>query len=224
MARNGILLTLVLWLASAFVAPAFAQSTNAAPDVSMNDAAFEPAKLPGLSDAAKQALANAAQQMKSGDWVGYVLVSSPDFSVWRFSAILKTPPVYSVSDVARAVLETCEYDSGAPCYILSISGHDMQKRGGGWTTQPEMLVSKLSEFDERTVPFVLETDRQKMSAYRRASGNRVFVVTTSGSWLWRAGDTVPKAIATAAADCATSFSGANCLVYAVNNRVVFDPR
>ena len=223
MARNGNLLMLVLWLASAFGAPAFAQSTNAAPDISMNDAAFEPANLPGLPDAAKQAAANAAQQMKSGEWLGYVLASSPDFTVWRVSAILKTPPVYSVSDAARAALETCEYDFGSPCYLLSINGHDTQKRGGGWASQPEMLFSKASEFDERTVPFVFQTERQKMSSYRPASGNRVFVVTTNGGWLWRAGDTVPKAIATAAADCATSFSSANCLIYAVNNRVVFDP-
>ncbi|HZZ24410.1 MAG TPA: hypothetical protein VFE60_18295 [Roseiarcus sp.] len=223
MARNGNLLTLVLWLASAFVAPAFAQSTNAAPDISMNDAVFEPANLPGLPDAAKQAAVNAAQQMKSGEWLGYVLVSSPDFSVWRVSAILKTPPVYSVSDTARAALETCEYDFGAPCYILSINGHDTQKRGGGWASQPEMLFSKASEFDERTVPFVsdgapedeLLSARERKSRFRcddergLAVARRRYRREGNRDSRRRLRDVVV---------------GANCLVYAVNNRVVFDPR
>jgi hypothetical protein len=87
-----------------------------------------------------------------------------------------------------------------------------------------MLFRKPSDFDETAVPFVLASVRPQMSAYRRASGNRAFVVTTSGGWLSRAGDSVAKAIATAMADCATTFKGATCVLYAVNDRVVFEPR
>jgi len=224
MARNGNFAVLVLWLASALIAPAFAQSTNATPDLSMNEAAFDPAKLPGLPEAAKQALANAAQQVKSGEWVGYVLAASPNLAVWDFNSIAKTPPVYSVSDVARIALEACEYDSGAPCYLLSISGHDTQKRGGGWAAQPEMLFSKAGEFDEREVPFVPAAERANLSNYRRASGNRALVITTNGDWLSHVGDTAAKAVAAAVADCTTAVKGATCLLYAVNDRVVFEPR
>jgi hypothetical protein len=206
------------------IAPALAQSTNAAPDLTVTDAPFEAAKLPGLPEAAKQAVANATQQVKSGEWLGYVLAASPDLSVWRLTGVAKTPPVFSLSDVARVTLETCEFESGGPAYILSINGRDTQRRLGGWTPQPEMLFKRPTDFDEREVPFVLASARPQMSAYRRASGNRAFVITTNGGWLSRAGDTLAKAIATAEADCATTFKGATCLLYAVNDRVVFEPR
>jgi hypothetical protein len=124
MGRRFSLTAFAIWVSILLAAPAFAQSTNAAPDLSVNETAFDPAKFPGLPEAAKQAVQNAAQQMKSGDWLGYVLAATGDLTVWCLNGIPKTPPVYSLSDVARITLETCEYGSGAPAYILSLNGRD----------------------------------------------------------------------------------------------------
>ena len=212
---------LALILAQAF--PARAQSSNAAPDLSFNDAAFDPSKIPSFPDAAKQALANANQLLKSGESHAYVFVASPDLSVWQLNGIPKSAVVYSLADTARVTLQVCEYAFGAPCFILALNGHDTQERAGGWAAQPSMFFRGPSDFDASTVPFILSGQRAQMDAYRRVPGNRAFVVTTGGGWLSRTGDTILKAITAAETDCATVFKNATCVLYAVNDRVVFTP-
>ena len=201
---------------------ALAQSTNATPDISIGEAAFEPSKLAGLPDAAKQALSSTGEQFKKGDVLGFVFVASPDLKVWSVNAVPKTTPIYSLGDAARSALEGCEYASGAPCFIFAINGHDTRRPQGGWASQPKMLFREPGAFDPSVVPFVPAAVRPQTAAYRQASGPRAFVVTTSGGWLWRSGATVEKAITTAEADCATTYKNAVCILYAVNDRVVFE--
>jgi hypothetical protein len=207
----------------ATAAPAFAQSTNAMPDISIGEAAFDPAKLAGLPDAAKQALSSTGDEFKKGDVLGFVFVASPDLKVWSINGVPKTAPIYSLSDAARVALEGCEYSFGAPCTIFSINGRDTQKKLGGWASQPKMLFRGPGAFDPSVVPFVPAAVRPQLIAYRQATGPRAFIVTTSGGWLWRSGATVGKAVATAEADCATTYKNATCVLYAVNDRVVFEP-
>jgi hypothetical protein len=207
----------------ATVGPAFAQSTNAAPDIFVGEAAFDASKLAGLPEAAKQALSSTGEEYKKGDVLGYVFVASPDLKVWNVNAVPKTTPIYSLGDAARTALEGCEYAFGAPCFIFAINGHDTRKPQGGWATQPRMLFREPTAFDPSVLPFVPASARPQTIAYRQASGPRAFVVTTSGGWLWRSGATVGKAIATAEADCATTYKNAICILYAVNGRVVFEP-
>jgi hypothetical protein len=207
----------------AALGPALAQSTNASPDISAGDAAFDPSKLAGLPDAAKQALASTGDEFKKGDVLGYVFVASPDLKDWSVNGVPKTTPIYSIADAARVALEGCEYAFGGPCIIFSINGHDTQKKLGGWASQPKMLFRAPGAFDPSVVPFVPAAVRPQTIAYRQAAGPRAFIVTTSGGWLWRSGASVGKAVATAEADCATTYKNATCILYAVNDRVVFEP-
>lgn len=143
--------------------PAFAQSTNAAPDISVGEAAFDASKLAGLPDAAEQALSTTGDEFKKGDVLGYVFVASPDLKVWNVNAVPKTAPIYSLSDAARVALEGCEYAYGAPCIIFSINGHDTQKKLGGWASQPRMLFREPSAFDPSVLPFVPAAARPQTS-------------------------------------------------------------
>jgi hypothetical protein len=68
------------------------------------------------------------------------------------------------------------------------------------------------------------TVRPKTSSYKTAIGPRAFAVTTSGAWLWRPGATPLQAIDKTMADCAAQSKTAPCILYAVNNRVVFGAR
>ena len=202
---------------------ASAQSTNAAPILTYNAAPFDASKLSVLTDGAKQALAAAAAQLQSGDLLAYVFTASPDGKMWSLNSVTKSIPIFSLADSARSSLETCEYTNKSPCVILTINGHDAQKPGGGWDLQPVTLFKRPSDFDAARVPFVLASDRTLLRAYASSSGNRALVITTAGAWLYRGGDTIQMAIDTAMSDCATSFKDQTCLLYAVNDRVVFEP-
>ena len=78
-------------------------------------------------------------------------------------------------------------------------------------------------FEATRIPFLTDTDQMSAASYATQTSPRVFVVTPSGYWLWRTGKTVFDAIAAAYADCQKGASGQVCVLYAVNDRVVFEP-
>jgi hypothetical protein len=205
-----------------FAMPAFAQSTNAAPDLTMNQSAVDPSTLT-IPDDAKKALSDDLQQLKSGQLSGLALAVSASGKTWSLSTSDKSTPVYSIVDLARVALERCQYWYGAPCAILSINGHDTQLPGGGWAAQPNMLFKAPGVFDANTVPFIHTDDRAQLASYGSLAGNRALVLTADGAWLYRSADTIQKAIDQAENDCSTSNKGSTCILYAVNDRVVFEP-
>ena len=87
-----------------------------------------------------------------------------------------------------------------------------------------MLFSRPSDFDATVLPFVAQSTRVEAAAYQKAQGPRAFALTTSGLWLWRGGANIVQAIDKTMADCAAEFKPAPCLLYAVNDRVVFEAR
>jgi hypothetical protein len=212
-------------------APASAQSTNATPDLAKSEAPFDGAKLAGLPGPAKQAVTQAMSQLKSGEIADFVFAASPDMKIWALKAAPKAMADSSVAnrthsalvDLARTTLETCEYGLGKPCAILSVNGFDSLK-GGGWMKQPDMLSSRPSDFDPSVVPFMPAAGRPETAAYQKASGPRAFALTPKGGWLWRGGTTLGQAIDKTLADCAAQFKDTPCILYAVNNRVVFGSR
>ena len=225
MQRNRIVEILFsLFLTAAVAAPAMAQSTNAAPDLNKTDTPFDPDKTPGLPPEAKKAVTDAQAKFKSGDLLGFVFAASPGFKVWALNAAPKGDSDFNLSDLARTALEGCEYGFGQPCAIVSINGFDTREKSGQWPRQPAMLFWRPSEFDLTVLPFVPATVRPKTSSYKTAIGPRAFAVTTSGAWLWRPGATPLEAIDKTMADCAAQSKTGRCILYAVNNRVVFGAR
>ena len=211
---------------------ASAQSTNATPDLARSETPFDPAKLAGLPDAAKKAVTQAMSQMKAGEISDFVFAASPDMKVWALKAAPKAMADLSVAnqthsalvDLARTTLETCEYGLGKPCAVLSVNGFDTALKGGGWLKQPDMLSSRPSDFDPAVVPFMPTAGRPETAAYQKATGPRAFALTPKGGWVWRGGATLGQAIDKTLADCADQFKDTPCILYAVNNRVVFGSR
>ena len=225
MRRNRIVeILFCLFLTAAVTAPARAQSTNAAPDLNKTDTPFDADKTPGLPPEAKKAVTDAQAKFKSGEILGFVFAASPGFKVWALNAAPKGDSDFNPSDLARTALEGCEYGVGQPCAIVSINGFDTREKSGQWPRQPAMLFWRPSEFDLTVLPFVPATVRPKTSSYKTAIGPRAFAVTTSGAWLWRPGATPLEAIDKTMADCAAQSKTGRCILYAVNNRVVFGAR
>jgi hypothetical protein len=222
--RKRLAILVLAALAFEAAAPlAAAQSTNALPNLSTTTAAFDPAKVAGLSDSAKAAAVEALSKMKSGDIVGFVLAVSKDMKVWALTTAPKTMTDYSPADGGRQALETCEFSAGRPCSILSVNGYQA-KPPESWATEPEMLFSRPSDFDPTVLPFVAAKGRVDAAAYEKAAMPRAFALTTNGLWLWRGGANVMQAVDKAMSDCLAQFKPAPCLLYAVNNRVVFEAR
>lgn len=202
--------------------PAAAQSTNATPVIVSNTAPVDAAAMPLLDDSARKAMVASIAALKSGSIAAYILSVSPDGKFWSGNKLNKKQFI-NLRDMARQSLETCEYTAHAPCLIATVNGHDGRDATGGWPLQPRMLMNKPGAFDADRVPFVSYADRALIKSYENVSGPRALVVTTYGGWLWRTSKTVFQAIATADTDCHKTYPGQTCLLYAVNDRVVFSP-
>ena len=87
-----------------------------------------------------------------------------------------------------------------------------------------MLFSRPSYFDPAVLPFAAESARAEAAEYLKAQAPRAFALTTTGLWLWRGGADIVQAIDKTIAACAVAFKPAPCLLYAVNDRVVFVAR
>ena len=207
-----------------FARLASAQSTNALPDLATSSARFDVYAIAGLPDAAKSAFGQANAKMRGGELAGFVFAASPDMKFWALNTAPKTMTGYSPSDSARQTLEICEFEARQPCVILSVNGYRARPAAGARPAQPEMLFSRPSSFDATVLPFVAEPARAEAAAYQKAQGPRAFALTTNGLWLWRGGATIVQAIDKTMADCAAKFKPAPCLLYAVDDRVVFVAR
>jgi hypothetical protein len=106
---------------------------------------------------------------------------------------------------------------------VSINGFDARDASGGLPVQPTMLANQPATFDANRVPFLSARDRQAVRSYSAEARAKVLVVTVQGGWLWRAGDDLFAATATANTDCTATYPNQICLLYAVNDRVVFKP-
>jgi hypothetical protein len=201
---------------------AWAQSTNATPVLIRNAAMVDPASLP-LDDQGKKYLTDALASLQAGNTIAHVMAATSDGKTWSNTAVSKGMLV-NLEDVARQTLESCEMSAiNGPCVIFSINGHDARDTDGGWPTQPRMLdVTPGAVFDAWKIPFVSLSDRSLISkGYSLAAAPRALVLSQFGGWTWNAGKTVFEAIDTSFATCQKNYPGQTCVLYAVNNNVVF---
>jgi hypothetical protein len=208
---------------AAMAGAASAQSTGARPVIVIGQNATDPTKLPWIGDDARKALAADLTAYKAGKEVAFVFAAAPDGKNWSITRALTEANYFGVEDLARASLDTCEYLYGAPCFILSINGRDAQDPSTGWPLQPRMITRRGGIFDAARVPFVSSFDRASIAGYGTSTASRALIITTTGGWLWRSGDTVLQAIATVQAECQKTYPNATCVLYAVNDRVIFAP-
>ena len=209
-----------LVLLSTSARPAVSQSTNARPVIPLGSAEADLASITLLSDEGRQAAKEGVADFKAGRSAAHVMAAAVDGKSWASRAESKKDFV-SLEDLARRSLEGCEYFGEAPCVIVAINGRDARDAAGGFPMQPRMLTREGSALDPDRVPFVSARDRVALKAYVTAATPKVLMVTTPGGWLWRSGDTIVQAVATAASDCAKTYPNQTCVLYAINARVVF---
>jgi len=202
---------------------AFAQMPPPQPVLVMNSTMVDPQTLGWLADDGRKALASAIAQQKSGGLYAFVFVGAPGGDAWSYRSTNKAADFLSVEELARAALQVCQFFENGPCYIISINGHDARDTFGGYPDQPDFLADQHGIFAATKIPFVTDTDQMTAASYATQTSPRAFVLTPNGYWLWRTGKTVFDAIAAAYTDCQKGAPGQVCVLYAVNDRVVFEP-
>jgi len=208
----------------ALAAPACAQQPALPrPVLVTSSTETDPQALAWLTDDGRKSLAAALAQEKAGTIHAFVFAAVPSADAWAFRSTSKATDFLSVDDLARAALQTCQFFAKIPCYIISINGQDARDQYGGYPMQPNLLAGQRGRFDPARIPFVTSSDQVSAAAYANQTGPRAFVVTPSDYWLWRTGKTEFDAIASAYADCQKGAAGQTCVLYAVDDQVVFEP-
>ena len=203
---------------------ASAQSTNALPDLTTSEAAFDPYRVAGLPDAAKAAVAQAKAKMRSGELLGFVFAASPDQKNWTLNTAPKAMADYvpSERDGRRSRCANSRLGS-----LAQFSPSTASRRYRAWRARRRSRRRCSAGRAISTRPSCRSSPnstRKQAAAYQKAQGPRAFALTTSGLWLWRGGANIVQAIDKTMADCAAEFKPAACLLYAVNGRVVFEAR
>ncbi len=205
-------------LCSASVAAA---DTIPAPVIAIGSADVDATKYDWLSDEARKNLADSVQQFKSGSIVALVFVGAPGGNYWTYRTAAKPSDSFSIADLARQALQACTYYANASCYIITINGKEARDATGSLPEQPWLFENGPALFDASVVPFVTMDDHNLLRAYANETKPKVLVITPTGNWLWRTGDTLFAAAATGLTDCQKANPNVTCLLYAVNDRVVF---
>lgn len=202
-----------------------AEAAEPAPIIVDNDKPVDLKAYPWLSESGVKALMADVAEMKSGTIRGFVFAAE-EKDIW-FAQPLPKSGASSVRDLARTVLQGCEYyASGIPCFILSVNGKDGRDSTGTLPTQPVLFERPPAAFDAARAPFVWNRFRRYLAGYGKAAQPRALVLTPDGYSYWNTGQTVLSAIEKDLVACekhlATDKSDA-CLLYAVNDEVVFSP-
>lgn len=81
----------------------------------------------------------------------------------------------------------------------------------------------LDQTDAVNLPHVNDDARDNFNNYIYSPKNRAFAIGPGGFWAWSNGVATPEAAAKQAiADCETASAGYKCIVYALNDEIVFD--
>ncbi len=210
----------------ALAAPAFAQAAKPPlprPVLVTSSTETDPQALTWLTDDGRKGLAGAIAEEKAGTIHAFVFAAAPGGDAWATRSTSKAGDFLSIEDLARAGLQTCQFFENGPCYIVSINGLEARDPFGGYPVQPDLLAGQHGRFDPARIPFLTGAEQVTAGAYANQAGPRAFVVTATDYWLWRTGKTVFDAIASAYADCQKGAAGQVCVLYAVNDQVVFTP-
>ncbi|MFO1183431.1 MAG: hypothetical protein U1E56_01430 [Bauldia sp.] len=211
-------------LAAALLAassPASAEGP-AEPIVAIGSRDIDPAKYEWLSETARRVLKESIEEMQDGKNAGFVFAAAFGTDSWAARFVVKPNEPYSIADLARQALQACEFYTTVACAIVSINGKEVRLADGSLPLQPRLLVAPAAAFDADQIPFLSRADQALLRAYGRETKPKALIITPTQFWLWRTGDTVFAAIDQAAADCQAN-PGARCILYAVNDRVVFQP-
>ncbi|MBP2228629.1 putative caspase-like protein [Azospirillum agricola] len=126
-------------------------------------------------------------------------------------------------DVKRAALQFCQHQAKAPCTLYAVGDSVVPASGKEFVPMPVEIAGS-GAFDPARVPFVTDRTREVgMVNYQRNPGNKALAVTLTGRWgaAWNRGS-AKDARAAALEKCAQLSGDEECMLYAVNDRIVFD--
>lgn len=78
--------------------------------------------------------------------------------------------------------------------------------------------------DVDAVPHLDSAGKQGYRKFLAAEGNRAFAIGPGGAWSWKAEDETAELASGAALQSCENASGLSCLLYAVNDKLVFDEK
>ena len=129
----------------------------------------------------------------------------------------------TAEDVQRAALQYCQFVNREPCALYAVDDAVVLPSGAAFRPLPVEIVGS-GRFDPATVPFVSDPMRTAgMVTYQRSRGQKALALTPAGAWaaVWDKA-TEEEARRGALQRCKEQGSKADCILYAVNDTIVFD--
>jgi hypothetical protein len=220
-----ILLSLVFGLLA--LAQAQAQVPESKPIIVITQKPVDPTAYSWLDPNAVKALKSDVDQIKAGSIKDFVMAAAPG-KAWTTRFIDEKGSLVSIEELARQTVEECEYfNSGAPCFIVSINGEDGREANGVLPLQPRLLSGIPKKYDSGRVPFLTIDGKHQLASYARSASPKALIVSIHGWWQWNSGSTTLDAIDKDQTSCQKHLAGDKddvCLLYAVDDMVVFNPQ
>jgi hypothetical protein len=166
-----------------------------APIIVIGSSDIDPTKYDWLGDTGRKGLTDFVSTLKSGSLYAGVFAASPIGDFWSYRSAAKRTDLYNIADLARQALQSCEYFSHSPCFIISVNGKEARGETGGIPAQPAELVEPPIKYDAGLIPFLSVSSQRILQGYAAAASPKAMVITTNGNGLWRSSDTVFAAVA-----------------------------
>lgn len=185
----------------------------------------DPSKILWLSDSARTQLTDLLARKKSGTIAHFAFAAGPTSNAWGLSWAVKNTDFFSMDSSAQSSLEKCEFSRKGACVLISIDGFDVSEREGDFVLQPLFLKDQPIDYDPGRVPFVDAQHRAGnavLGQYQTETKPRALIVSDGGYGAYSTGENVFEAVAAGVTACKASGSN-TCILYAVNNKVVYDP-
>jgi hypothetical protein len=202
---------------------ASAQQRSSPPFIVIGENDIDPATYDWQSEGARNGLQGAIDALKAGTLSAFVFAAAPGGDFWTFRFAAKPTDPYSLSDLGRQALQSCEYLANGSCFIVSVNGKEARDADGSLRAQPRQLRRPPATFDSGAIPFLGRDEQLLMKGYGLETKPRAMFITSSRGAVWRTGENTAAAVATTLAECQRLYPNAACIIYAVNDRVVFNP-
>ncbi len=181
------------------------------------------AKYEWLNENVRKGIQGLIDAKKAGTIDTFVVAASPAGTNPAMRFVEKSAGPVNLPEMARGALQWCEHLTDRACVIVTVNGKEAVDATGKLPPQPRQLIRPSPTIDVNFVPFITREDQQKLRPYISNTGARAMAVTPLGGATWRGGDTVFAAVANVLADCQKNFPNQACILFAVNDRVVYAP-
>ncbi|CAO3433645.1 caspase family protein [Azospirillum doebereinerae] len=196
------------------VAPAPVLAPAPAPAPASTGRPVDPSAIPYLGAKAHAALANypslpSPKALAISQKGGYAYASN--------RSNLRTE-----EDVKRNALQYCQHVAEAPCTLYAVGDSVVADVGKGFTPMPVEIAGS-GRFDPARVPFVTDRTREvAMLNYQRNPDHKAVALTLLGRWATVWGKANDEDARDAVMEKCEKGGKEPCLLYAVNDEIVFD--